>query len=328
VTEEKAEELPSIGLPGSRGIVLDEEIGDSDVINMHTAEGSFAKKEEQRHDQALPPSVSRKKLHNLIMIGMQYPGLSLLISTDEDLLDKAFEVADVNFSQTIELGEFVEVFESLNEGASDHSNRNRGLKRGRLSKRAALCAERILYFAQNGEKDWAIKVTPGNPSPPMPPRASTLTKHGRTVSRKNLTHAQRLLEIAPGEVNLMEQASPLPTGNLNEQFAAFQVACRHNYEIIEAVNSQRFSMVMSMHRGGCSEKNNKATEVNYGPNSKWNEVSIRMLKYIEDNFLDASVAESVLRFFVVLQTHLILARAGGKKENTIQDFRDLDGKAQ
>lgn len=323
--EEVAERVP-VDLSQSRELVFGEAAGKINGFDERDIDAPLGQKVEERHNQALPSLARRRKTQLLVKIGTQYPGLSALMSTDEDLLDKAFEVADVNFSQTIELVEFVEIFETLNEGASDQCNGNEGLKRGRLSRRAALCAKRILYFARNGEYGWATKVTPNDPSPPIPPRGSTLTKHGRTTSRKSLTHAQRLIEIAPGEVNLMEQASPLPTGDLSEQFAAFQVACRHNYGIIEAVNSQRFSMVTSMHLGGCVEKKGKA--VDYGPNSKWDEVSVRMLKFIEDNFLDANEAESVLRCFFVLQTHLVFARTGGKKQDSVLDFRDLDEKAR
>jgi len=129
----------------------------------------------------------------------------------------------VSDSRRINFGEFVELFEALKESTLSRSKANStSIKRGRLSRRAALCAERIVFFARRGTtKDLEI----GQNQRKTPPEASTLSKHGCFTTNKSLTQAQRLIQVAPGKANLMEIDAPMPTKSLSEQLGAFQVAC-------------------------------------------------------------------------------------------------------
>lgn len=265
---------------------------------------------------SLLSSLSTK--HNrLIEAERQYLDLSVFMSADEASLDKAFENADISHSRVIHFREFVELFEALKESTLSLSRgTSESFQRKRLSGRAALCAERIVFFARRGT---AKELKNGHLLRKVPPEANTLSKHGRFTTNKSLSQAQGLIQVAPGKINLTEMDAPMPTRCLSEQLGAFQVACRHNSGIVEVVNLRRFSMVKSMQQGGRAEK--KALVKN--GTSEWSLVADRLLKFITDNFLEARAAETVLQCFFVLQTHLWLARAGGKNE-TAQDFGDLD----
>jgi hypothetical protein len=273
--------------------------------------------QQQGKGRVIFPSTWTTKQNRLIEIERKYPDLSALTSADEMSLDMALEFSDISDSRRIYFGEFVELFEALKESKLSRSKGNStSIKRGRLSRRAALCAERIVFFARRGTtKDLEI----GQNQRKTPPEASTLSKHGCFTTNKSLTQAQRLIQVAPGKANLMEIDAPMPTKSLSEQLGAFQVACRHNAGIVEVVNLRRFSMVKSMQQVGRLEKKAPVKE----GKSEWTLVADRLLQFITDNFLEASAAETVLQCFFVLQTHLWLARAGGRNE-TVQEFGDLD----
>jgi len=288
-------------------------------VEVHTIHDDSYRKNASNSGPLMPLSLrSKRHLHQLIEIEGQNAGITSIASMTEALLDATFDEADVDNSHTIDLKEFAVLFEILCEGASDRLNGSEDLKRRRLSRRAVLCAQRIIYYAhevRNRTSDLPEGVAPE----PPPSSVSTFSRHSLLTRYERLTHAQRLLAIAPGGCDLTELATPLPTRYLSEQLAAFQVACRHNDGILEVVRLRRFHMISSMQGSEQSENDDD----NSKSSLKWNSLLTRILKYTEDNFMNLSELETVLRCFFVLQTYLTFARAKGKNE-AVQAFGDMD----
>jgi hypothetical protein len=286
-------------------------------VEVHTKHDDSYRKNASNSDPLMPLSLrSKRNLHQLIEIKGQNAGITSIASMTEALLDATFDEADVDNSHTIDLKEFAVLFEILCEGASDRLNGSEDLKRRRLSRRAVLCAQRIIYYAHDDRNRTSDSPEGVTPEPP-PSSVSTFSRHSLLTRYERLTHVQRLLTIAPGGCDLTELAMSLPTKYLSEQLAAFQVACRHNDGILEVVRHRRFHMISSMQGSKQAENDDSNSSL------KWNSLLIRILKYIEDNFMNFSEFETVLRCFFVLQTYLTFARAKGENE-AVQDFGDMD----